>query len=156
MKKYPSNIQCRDSNPWPLDHESAPITTRPGLLPLHNETNLGKYFSLTRILHLFSSTYFPTGPRSYQAGLDPRCADEMHAEHLGRDALPPAHLGCRPSWTHRGSAHHWASQCGNRFNFLKNSVGPRLHIKYVSRIQCTESTKHVQSALHAIRKLFYL
>ena len=29
----PSSIQCRDSNPWPLEHESAPITTRPGLPP---------------------------------------------------------------------------------------------------------------------------
>ena len=27
----PSSIQCRDSNPRPLDHESSPITTRPGL-----------------------------------------------------------------------------------------------------------------------------
>ena len=27
----PSRIWCRDSNPWPLEHESPPITTRPGL-----------------------------------------------------------------------------------------------------------------------------
>ena len=30
-EKYPSSIRCRDSNPRPLDHESPPITTRPGL-----------------------------------------------------------------------------------------------------------------------------
>ena len=29
----PSSIQRRDSNPLPLEHESSPITTRPGLLP---------------------------------------------------------------------------------------------------------------------------
>ena len=27
----PSSIWCQDSNPWSLDHESSPITTRPGL-----------------------------------------------------------------------------------------------------------------------------
>ena len=30
----PSSIRCRDSNPRPLDRESPPITTRPGLPPL--------------------------------------------------------------------------------------------------------------------------
>ena len=30
VKKCPSRIQCRDSNSWPLEHESPPITTRPG------------------------------------------------------------------------------------------------------------------------------
>ena len=29
----PSIIRCRDSNPWPLECESPPITTRPGLPP---------------------------------------------------------------------------------------------------------------------------
>ena len=29
FEKCPSSIQCWDSNPWPLDHESPPITTRP-------------------------------------------------------------------------------------------------------------------------------
>ena len=33
VKKCPSSIQCRDSNPRPLEHESPPITTRPGLPP---------------------------------------------------------------------------------------------------------------------------
>ena len=32
VKKYLSNIHCRDSNPRPLEHESPPIT-RPGLQP---------------------------------------------------------------------------------------------------------------------------
>ena len=30
-EKCPSSIRCRDSNPWPPEHESPPITTRPGL-----------------------------------------------------------------------------------------------------------------------------
>ena len=29
--KCPSSIQCWDSNPQPLEHESPPITTRPGI-----------------------------------------------------------------------------------------------------------------------------
>ena len=33
MKKCPSSIQCRESNSLPLDHESPPTTTRPGLPP---------------------------------------------------------------------------------------------------------------------------
>ena len=33
VKKIPSNIWCRDSNPWPSECESQPITTRPGLSP---------------------------------------------------------------------------------------------------------------------------
>ena len=32
--KCPSSIQCWDSNPWPLEHESPPTTTRPGLPPV--------------------------------------------------------------------------------------------------------------------------
>ena len=32
MKKCPSSIKCWDSNPRPLERESLPITTRPGLL----------------------------------------------------------------------------------------------------------------------------
>ena len=31
-EKYPSNIWRRDSNPRPFEHESCPITTRPGLM----------------------------------------------------------------------------------------------------------------------------
>ena len=33
VKMCPSSIQCWDSIPRPLEHESPPITTRPGLLP---------------------------------------------------------------------------------------------------------------------------
>ena len=33
VKKCPSCIRYWDSNPWPLGHESPPITTRPGLPP---------------------------------------------------------------------------------------------------------------------------
>ena len=44
MKKCPSNIQCKDSNPRPLDHQSIPtITTWPGL-PLNSEK---VYFSVS-------------------------------------------------------------------------------------------------------------
>ena len=32
-EKCPSSIWCRDSNPRPLESESPPITTRPGLPP---------------------------------------------------------------------------------------------------------------------------
>ena len=34
-EKCPSSIRCRDSNPRPLECESLPITTRPGLPPLN-------------------------------------------------------------------------------------------------------------------------
>ena len=30
-EKCPSSIRCRDSNPQPSEHESPPITTRPGI-----------------------------------------------------------------------------------------------------------------------------
>ena len=33
VKKCPSSIRRRDSNPRPLDREPPPITTRPGLPP---------------------------------------------------------------------------------------------------------------------------
>ena len=33
VKKCPSSIWCQDSNPRPLEHESLPITTRPGIPP---------------------------------------------------------------------------------------------------------------------------
>ena len=32
VKKCPSSIQHLDLNPWPLERETSPITTRPGLL----------------------------------------------------------------------------------------------------------------------------
>ena len=34
MTKCPSSIWRQDSNPQPFEHESSPITTRPGLLPI--------------------------------------------------------------------------------------------------------------------------
>ena len=33
VKKCPSSIWCWDSTRWPSEHESPPITTRPGFLP---------------------------------------------------------------------------------------------------------------------------
>ena len=33
VKKCPSSVQCRDSNPQPLERESLPITSQPGLPP---------------------------------------------------------------------------------------------------------------------------
>ena len=33
VKKCPSSKRCRDSNPQPLEFESLPITTKPGLPP---------------------------------------------------------------------------------------------------------------------------
>ena len=33
VKKFPCSMRCRDSNPQPSEHESPPITTRPGLPP---------------------------------------------------------------------------------------------------------------------------
>ena len=40
-EKWPSGIWCWDSNPQPLEHESSPITTRPGqyLLFRYNQLN---------------------------------------------------------------------------------------------------------------------
>jgi len=46
VKKYPSSIRYRDSNPRPLGRESLPITTRPGLQPKRR----GKCYE-TYILH---------------------------------------------------------------------------------------------------------
>ena len=38
-KFFPFSIRCWDSNPRPVEHESPPITTRPGLPP-YNSTKL--------------------------------------------------------------------------------------------------------------------
>ena len=38
-EKCPSRIQCWDSHPQPLEHESSPITTLPGLPPLNDLFN---------------------------------------------------------------------------------------------------------------------
>ena len=43
-EKCPSSIRCRDSNSQPLEHESPPITTRPGLPPSPKST-LAQSFS---------------------------------------------------------------------------------------------------------------
>ena len=34
VKKCPSSMRCWNSNPQPTEHESPPITTRPGLQPV--------------------------------------------------------------------------------------------------------------------------
>ena len=36
-------MRCQDSNPWPLNHESSPITTRPVLRPIYVNLITGKY-----------------------------------------------------------------------------------------------------------------
>ena len=46
-EKCPSSIWCRDSKPLPLEHESPPMTTRPGLPDvLHKLDNDIFYFTL--------------------------------------------------------------------------------------------------------------
>ena len=44
------SIQCRDSNSRPLEHESPPITTRPGLLPEPSALLYLSYLSLPILL----------------------------------------------------------------------------------------------------------
>ena len=43
VKKYPSSIQCWDSNPRPSEHGPPPIPTRPGI-PTYNIWPLCTYF----------------------------------------------------------------------------------------------------------------
>ena len=43
VKKCPSSIRRRDSNPRPLDREPPPITTRPGLPPPDLTINHGQF-----------------------------------------------------------------------------------------------------------------
>ena len=45
----PSSIWRRDLNPRPLDQESSPITTRPGLLPLQEATFNWKLYSVKTV-----------------------------------------------------------------------------------------------------------
>ena len=47
VKKCPSSIRCRDSNPQPSERESLPFTTRPELPPKHQEscTKFLRYFT---------------------------------------------------------------------------------------------------------------
>ena len=47
VKKCPSSIRCQDLNPRPLELESPPITTRPGLLPLNHLNLFAKAFLST-------------------------------------------------------------------------------------------------------------
>ena len=44
VKKCPSSIRCRDSNPQLLGRKSPPITTRPGLLPITLLSSMRKKF----------------------------------------------------------------------------------------------------------------
>ena len=43
MKKCPSSIRCRDSNPRPLESESLPISTRQGLPPISTPFLIGTF-----------------------------------------------------------------------------------------------------------------
>ena len=49
----PSSIWCRDLNPWPFDHESAPITTRPLLPPF-----LFNFYPWAKFSHAFTILYW--------------------------------------------------------------------------------------------------
>ena len=42
-EKCPSDIRCRDSNPQPLENESPPITTTPGLPPTQDNFSGSRY-----------------------------------------------------------------------------------------------------------------
>ena len=50
MWKCQSSIWFRDLNPWPFEHESPPITTRPGLNRSTIDTFLNLLFFLRRLL----------------------------------------------------------------------------------------------------------
>ena len=67
VKKCPSSIWCWDSNPRPSEHESPPITTRPGLPPKNGaswmvvtDNKLCSWLSLTYLLYE-SVIYFKGG-----------------------------------------------------------------------------------------------
>ena len=55
-EKCPSSIRCRDSNPRPLERESLPFTTRPGLPPniVHFLFHSFKSISLKGCYHLLN------------------------------------------------------------------------------------------------------
>ena len=55
MKKCPSSIQCPDSNPRPLDCESLPITTRPGLPPNSSLKCYPPHVDLVKFANLYVS-----------------------------------------------------------------------------------------------------
>ena len=54
MSQSPSSIRRRDSNPQPFEHESSPLTTRPGLPPITSN-----FISCVKCNSLLCSTYFP-------------------------------------------------------------------------------------------------
>ena len=93
-KKCPSSIKCWDSNPRPSEHESPPITTRPGLRPL-NEIILLCSLNRNRFDKLFSET--ARGLRSELAGpTRPRQFSQVlrHRSHQGlRKILSPVGRG---------------------------------------------------------------
>ena len=64
-EKCPSSILCRDSNPRPSEHESPPISTRPGFKPSHvgtygtyeaSKSNLDSFTMITNSTELFVSS----------------------------------------------------------------------------------------------------
>ena len=75
----PSSIRCRDSNPHPPDHESSPITTRPGLPPLVRQYYSSWYSPTTNNTKLRKAE-FKSGPdpvesclQSYKASTSVNC-----------------------------------------------------------------------------------
>ena len=64
VKKCPFSIQCQDLNPWLLEHESPPITTRPGLPPI-------KFDIFATIDVELRLTIFNKGPNWYLAFSSP-------------------------------------------------------------------------------------
>ena len=73
----PSSIWRRDSNPWPLEHESSPITTRPRLLP-------ESYTQLTNEIFISAHQRFPAVHRGHQV-LQPQRVD---GSNRGQDVNP--------------------------------------------------------------------
>ena len=63
-EKFPSSKQCWDSNPQPLEHESPPITTRPGL-PQTKIISVLKIGNADRVQWILWS-YHLAGPDSNQ------------------------------------------------------------------------------------------
>ena len=68
VRKCPSSIQCRDSNTWPLEHESPPLTTRPGLSPMCLFFFSSPTLHFWKILFLISF-YFNFGQSNFTSSL---------------------------------------------------------------------------------------
>ena len=86
MKKCPSSIQCLNSKPQPLECESHPITTGPGLPPFP------EVFLIKNLIH-HESSFFPvrrnfvkSGRRSGPARHQPsqHSVDTRRHKHVGR------------------------------------------------------------------------